>query len=154
MKSKNEKNKRNNNVEFANEFDCCSRKANVEFASEFNKGNNKNKNHKARKTSADTVRTNAYAGMTEYANELGTARNATDTIGNDPITDNFVDDFRNVTSQSAPYPYAKYEIANEPYYAENNNSMRDFSKLENARKSYFEKLQSDRKQQQKNKKNS
>ena len=52
---------------------------NVEFSEEFGKNKHKNKNAKANRD-GNLTRTNAYAGMTEYANELGTARNAIDTI--------------------------------------------------------------------------
>lgn len=136
MKNKKEKQPRNDRVEFGCECGCTE---NVEFSEEFGKNKHKNKNAKANRD-GNLTRTNAYAGMTEYANELGTARNAIDTIGNAPITDDFVDDYRNFTTQNNPYPYAyntQYEIAREPYH---DNEDRDFKKLEDARKNYFEKL--------------
>lgn len=164
----NNKNKRknNSNLECSQELDCdnCSKDQRVEFAKEFDQNNQKSKKQKNRNDERHNVsgissRTNAYAQGTEYSNELGTTRSATDTKNTHDderyITANR-DNLRNLSNNNNPYQYAndfKYEIGDESFLSDISNyrvNTQDFDDLENARKSYFERLDNEKRSKHKN----
>lgn len=168
MKDNNKNKKQNNtNLEFAQELDCCSKDLNqrVEFAEEQDPNRQKSKRQKNKREDTLSSRTNAYAQGTEYSNELGTTRNAVD-IKNTHDNERYMtanrEKLTDLSNNNSPYQYAndfKYEIGDESYLSDISNyraNTHDFSDLENARKSYFERLNNDKrgKQNDPNKENS
>lgn len=170
MKENNkDKRKNKSNLECSQELDCenCSKDQRVEFANEFDQNNQKGKKQKNRNNernnySGISSRTNAYAQGTEYSNELGTTRNAVD-INNTHDNERYInanrDNLRNLSGNNNPYQYAhdfKYEIGDESYLSDISNyrvNTQDFDDLENARKSYFERLNNEKRGKQNNQNN-